>query len=47
VHGATVLRMWVTNESGVARFLIFRLFEQGFQLSGGPIDKEAFDAAWH
>jgi hypothetical protein len=47
MHRAAMLGMRMANQNSVARLLILGFFEEGFQFSGGPIDKKAFDAARH
>jgi hypothetical protein len=42
-----VLRVRVANQNGLARVLIFRLFQQRFQSSRRPGNEQALDTARH
>jgi hypothetical protein len=47
VHGATVERMWMAQQSGFIRRPVLRLLEQRFELTRRPIEQVGLDAPGH
>jgi hypothetical protein len=47
VHGAAEQGMGMAHETSFARLTFFWFLEQSFQLAGGAVYQERFDAPWH